>query len=368
MSLKSIPGGPSPAAIAQTRTNAKAASGVSNKYAVVEGSSQASNEFPYVPFAPDSYDDTALIKQHFSQAAVGDNWVVPFTEQDASYVKRQRDQMENADFDRWVMQKFDLGDPAQLFLFQQIAPEQFQRRMDLIDYQQNIVTKYAKTRLMGARSLEDLKFEWLIETGRIELPKGPIWDPVQWMSNQMNAAGYPQTGHGLAERAADNRSRYMSGLFSPLKMLTENQVGWQPDPHNRGDVRGNSNSKTYGQLFEGSLMEGSSIRYGESPIRDNKVRQYYYNTNGGSYGGRFEEALRPGVDVYRAPQPMGPGYGRPEVWPVRNRDGVFGARDRVPPPPVVRDVRDDIRDEVRADDVAGIDLLRPIGADVPLHA
>src|ERR1044072_7699791 len=215
MSLKSVAGGPSPAAIAETRTNAKAAAGVSGKYAVVDGSNQQDNEFPYVPFAPDTYDDTADIKKEFANGAqAGTNWVVPFTEQDAAYVRRQRDQMENADFDRWIMQKFDLNDPAQLFLFQQIAPEQFQRRMDLIDYEQNLVTKYAKMRLMGPRTMEDLKFEWLIETGRVELPQGPIWDPVKWITNQLagGQAPRPTTEQEWALRGDANRNRFMAGM------------------------------------------------------------------------------------------------------------------------------------------------------------
>lgn len=289
MSLKQVAGGPSPAAIAETRTNAKAASGVSGKYAVVDGATPMSNEFPYVPFAPDSYDDVANIKANFADGAVGDNWVVPFTEQDASYVKRQRDQMENADFDRWVMQKFNLEDPAQLFLFQQIAPEQFQRRMDLIDYQQNIVTRYAKLRLMGPRSLDDLKFEWLIESGRIELPQGPIWDPLQWMQNQFanGPAVLPAPGDfaGWANRGDNNRTRYMAGLFSPLKMLTQTQVGWNPSD-NRADIRGNPASIYDHQLFEGSNRPDSYIHYGGNPIVNNVPVPYGANIYGAQFGGR----------------------------------------------------------------------------------
>lgn len=328
MSLKSIPGGPNPAAIAETRAAASAANAVSNKYAVVDGSSQAKNEFPYVPFAPDSYDDTADIKAQFSRAAAGENWVVPFTEQDAAYVKRHRDQMENADFDRYVMQKFDLNDPAQLFLFQQIAPEQFQRRMDLIDYQQNLVTKYAKTRLMGPRSLEDLKFEWLIETGRIELPKGPIWDPVAWMSKQMSDDPYAETGTGRAKRGTDNRARYMAGLFSPIRMLTETQVGWQADPTNRGDIRGNSDAYVTGQLFEGSNQPNSSVYYGGNPIRGTTPQQYDPAIRGASFGGR--PAHVPAAERYGEAQPMGPGYGRPVTWVPHADAAAPAARPRVP--------------------------------------
>lgn len=279
MSLRSVAGGPSPAAIAETRKNAKAASGVSGKYVVIEGGNQAANEFPYVPFAPDSYDDVADIKAEFASAEAGDNWVVPFTEQDASYVRRQRDQMENADFDRWVMGKFNLEDPAQLFLFQQIAPQQFQRRMDLIDYEQNLVTRYAKMRLMGPRSLEDLKFEWLVETERIELPKGPIWDPTQWMASQY--------GPGIdraQEKSLANRTRYMAGLFSPLRMLKENQVGWIPTA-NRGDIRGNPEEMTPGQLFEGSNHPNTYIHYGGNPIIRPEVVPYVAAARGAQFGG-----------------------------------------------------------------------------------
>lgn len=290
MSLQQVAGGPSPAAIAETRANAKAASGVSGKYAVVDGSDQASNEFPIVPFAPDAYDDTAMYKALFSRAAnAGENWVVPFTEQDAAYLKRQRDQMENSDFDRWVMQKFDLEDPAQLFLFQQIAPEQFQRRMDLIDYEQNLVTKYAKMRLMGPRSLEDLKFEWLIETGRVELPKGPIWDPVDWMTKQMGMANAPRTKEQWGERQTINNTRYMAGLFSPLKMLTEGNVGWDRSS-NISDIRGNSEAPTRGQLYEGSLHPNSSVYYGGNPIYTPNVQLYDRDIRGAAFGGRARPA------------------------------------------------------------------------------
>lgn len=328
MSLQQVAGGPSPAAIAETRANAKAASGVSGKYAVVDGSDQANNEFPYVPFAPDSYDDTAAYKSQFANAATaGENWVVPFTEQDAAYLKRQRDQMENADFDRWVMGKFDLDDPAQLFLFQQIAPEQFQRRMDLIDYEQNLVTRYAKNRLMGPRTMDDLKFEWLIETGRVELPKGPIWDPVDWMSRQTGIA-VPTTKNQWAQKGDLNRQRFMAGLFSPLKMLDQTQTGWYPTL-NRSDIRGNSADPFRDQLFTGSQHPYSEVHYGGNPITDTNPVTYAANRFGAAFGGY--EAIRDGGDA--ANRRMGYGA-RP--YTARNNNGVNGAGNPAYVAPVAR--------------------------------
>jgi len=323
MSLKEVAGGPSPAAIAETRTAAKAASGVSGKYAVVDGADQASNEFPYVPFAPDSYDDTAMIKQAFAQmppAAPGgaNNWVVPFDAKDAEYVKRQRDQVENADFDRWVMQKFDLTDPAQLFLFQSIAPEQFQRRLDLIDYEQNLVTRYAKTRLMGARNIEDLKLEWLIETKRVELPKGPIWDPVKWMGAQMGLAPeVPANNADWAARGVPNNTRFMAGLFSPLKYLTQQNAGEEANAFNRADIRGNG-EVLGGQLFHGSGQPQSAViqRYGQNPVVNDAFEPYAAGVDGQRFG--YTAARRPGVAGgipagYGVPGRLG--YGRVPVLP-----------------------------------------------------
>lgn len=311
MSLKQVAGGPTPAAIAETRTNAKAAAGVSGKYAVVDGANQASNEFPMVPFAPDSYDDTAMIKTAFADgAAMGGNWNVPFTEADAAYVKRQRDQVENADFDRWVMQKFNLSDPAQLFLFQQIAPEQFQRRMDLIDYEQNLVTKYAKMRLMGPKSMEDLKFEWLIETQRIELPKGPIWDPQLWMAKQFGLAARPTTMEQALDAGLANRQRYVAGMFSPLKYLQEGQTGWSYNAENEADIRGNSAIPIQQQIFTGSeYMNAPILRYGKpddafNPLLKQNVVPYDEHVPGLAFGGENLGAYA-GVNAH-----VGANYGR----------------------------------------------------------
>lgn len=280
MSLQQVSGGPSPAAIAETRSNAKAANGVSFKYATTsEYTGQKSNEFPIVPFAPDQYDDIANVKTAFQAGAPagagGANWVIPFTDQDAEYIRRQRDQVENADFDRWVMQKFNLEDPAQLFLFQQIAPDQFQRRMDLIDYQQNLVSRYAKMRLLGPRTMDDLKFEWLIETGRIELPNGKIWDPKSWMEAQLGAGDD-------AAKEKSRKGRYMKGLWSPLNYLTETTVGEKANS-NRSDIKG-SGTVMPGQLYTGSNFDTAPMkRYGNNPIIDSTAAAYAADTVGAKF-------------------------------------------------------------------------------------
>ena len=196
----------------------------------------AANEFPIVPVPKDPYDDTANIKSQYADAGLaGSNWVIPFEQADAQYLLRKRNAQEKAQFDAWVMQKYDITDPAQNMMLQNIAPELFQRREEVIDSQQALVSAYAKLRLRGAKSLSDLELEWLVETGRLELPKGPIWNPYAWRENQ-------QAGYGMTD-AEWNAHRYRFGLFAPIRWLTSDQAGYQPKANNPADILGDSRNR-----------------------------------------------------------------------------------------------------------------------------
>jgi len=278
--LMKAPGGPSIAAIESTNSTIKSANAAKN-YVVAEGGEQGSNEFPYIPYAPDSYDDIA-------QAKIGlpGDKIVTLDRDDAEYMLRQKAQIDNANFDRWIMQKYDLTDPAQNFLMQQIAPEQFQRRLDLIDYQQSLVSKYARIRLLGAKNQEDLKFEWLVETGRIELPEGPIWDPVRWMTGQLGAN--QDTGPNRVTRSDNNRERFVKGLWNPVPWPNNTTTGWQYNAANPADIRGVPGRKTEGQGFTGVNAAGQAapyVRYGrDTPFTDSDLTLYANNQAGYTFG------------------------------------------------------------------------------------
>lgn len=282
--LKAVPGGPSIAAINSINEQAKNAA-AGNNYALVNGAVQASNEFPYVPFARDNYDDISAIKRQFQ--AGGAKAVVTLDKDDADYALRQRAQVENADFDRWVMQKWNLQDPAQNFLMQTIAPDQFQRRLDLIETQQSLVSKYARLRLLGPKSLEDLKFEWLVETGRITLPKGPVWDPVAWMDAQLGQtlAGAPEV------RGLRNRRAFKKGLFNPLRYLDEDSTGWASNDANRSDIRGVPDSRIAGQIFGGSEAPSAYQYWGRPPIYSNIPHSNLPEVPGAAFGTGLTDAI-----------------------------------------------------------------------------
>ena len=246
MSLQQVPGGPT-LQQAKRFANPPPGAGVSNKYTTVNPDPN-SNEYPIVPFAPDKYDTIASIKQ-----AVGDNdsnafgqkWMVPFTDADAQYMLRQQAQVQNANYERWLWKQYDVEDPAQAWIFQQIAPEQFEKRKQLILYQQNLATRYAMLRLYGVKTEEDLMLKYLVDTKQIELPQGPIWDPKKWMRAQ---SGLTPFSNGDAVGAAWMK-RYTAGLFSPMKYVNDKQVGHYPD--NRADPLSFKKDKLEGQLFAG---------------------------------------------------------------------------------------------------------------------
>lgn len=193
----------------------------------------ASNDFPLVPTRVSQYDDIANIKAQFAQGMAGQNWNVPFTTEDAAYMLSKRDDQERALFDVWVDHKFDLTDPAQVRMLQEIAPELYRRKEEMIDTMQNIASRYAKLRLRGPRTLDDLFLEWQVETGRVELPMGPVWNPSLWRKLQSgNLEGNRDKDQVWTSR------RYQAGMFSPLRWMTKDTQGWGPNASNAADIYG----------------------------------------------------------------------------------------------------------------------------------
>ena len=251
---RKVPGGPAPPEADITRAAALAAKDATGRdvpygeswNAEDERWEQRQNEFPVVPFAPDEYDTEANLKRE-RIAAGHAKWVLPYTEADMAYEKRKRDAAEEAMFDQWVARKYDLDDPAQFHLLQKIDPEYTRRREELVDFKCDLIKKYAKTRLLGAQNKEDLRLEFLVETGQLDMPKGPIWDPVQEAKQAGTVDSIEEDGRGLLSKDGI-AGRYEAGFFSPLKWL-ENQP-WAPKFDNRQDIRGQQ-KLTVGGVYTG---------------------------------------------------------------------------------------------------------------------
>lgn len=292
--LTRVPGVPDPNVINKINELVRQ-SQIGNNYTVVEGSNQGSSEFPYKAFVNDSYDSIAQLKYQISRG----NYKVPFEKVDAEYLLRQRGQVENADYDRWVMQKYDLSNPAQNMMLQKIDPDQFKRRMDLLKKQIDLTSRYAEVRMLGPKSEEDLKFEWLIESGRIQMPEGPLWDPQRWMEQQLlkyqyqndPTMQYPEDEQAKSRlKSLNNRQRFAAALFDPLRYPREGETGWQSNRSNLSDIRGIDLFPTQRQLFEGSNAQDSYLRFGVNPIKGSDVYEQASTTAGIRFGAGYQRA------------------------------------------------------------------------------
>lgn len=245
MKTVNMPGAPSDEDLAKTAMNEEVGK-TSKTYMWTSDlrSPTAETDYPLVATPHDPYDNVAAMKMQVGNMAPANNWVVPFTEQDAAYNERKRIMDEQAKFDAWVTQKYDLTDPAQNNMLQQIAPTLFSRREEVINNLQALVSRYASIRLRGAKSEDDLRFQWLIDTGRIKMPQGPIWDPRAWRIADATGEVDDAGNMIMNMRARDehmNERKYKEGFFSFAKWIYPGTMGKEADPANYFNIAGTIN-------------------------------------------------------------------------------------------------------------------------------
>ena len=211
-----------------------------------------SSKFPIRGFPSDPYDTMYSLKDDLSRpiridvngvaveipAMANERRPLPWTEQDISYLKRKRDAEENLAYLTWQADKYDLTDPATRDWFEKRCPSYFAQRESLIEQQIDLASRYAKIRLRGAKTEDDLKLEYLIETDRISLPKGAIWDPYAWVSQEAGVLGTDPVNEQSRKILEYNQRAYRKGLFNPTKVTIPQDSGNMQNPYNKGDISG----------------------------------------------------------------------------------------------------------------------------------
>lgn len=245
-----------------------------------------SSKFPIRPFPTDSYDSVWQMKQDMANPVISNEGVViappmatpsrplPFTESDVTYLKRKRDDEDMVAFLTWQANKYDLTDPATRDWFAKRCPSYFEQRESLIDQQIDRCSRYAKIRLRGAKNEDDLLLEYLIETGRVDLPKGEIWEPFSWMLRQAGTVPEAPVQQQKAAIENYNSDAYRKGLFNPTKVMTPQKGGLLQNPYNKGDIAGYPRSNYTG-------LPGASISTSSN-----------YNAAYGGAGGLFDNRTR----------------------------------------------------------------------------
>lgn len=73
-----------------------------------------------------------------------------------------------------------MKDPAIQRLVEEMMPEYFERREQQIEEVADLQKQIALLLLYGPRSKSDLLLEYAIRNGKLNVPKGAIWDPASW--------------------------------------------------------------------------------------------------------------------------------------------------------------------------------------------
>ena len=217
-----------------------------------------SNLYPTRFIPSDDFDTEWMIRQQLVQG--GDSLVsakrpMPWTESEIDYLKRKRDAEEYASYNDWLIHKFPLNDPANREILKRTVPRYFEERKQVLQEQINLSAKYANLRLFGPENEDDLKLEYMVETGRVKLPQGPFHDPLQWMKNESDASLAPGARHNWGTNAGiinavgeQNRIAYEKGLFNPFSFLTWKNAPWAPNAVNMSDPVGDQRVKALGPV------------------------------------------------------------------------------------------------------------------------
>lgn len=97
-------------------------------------------------------------------------WIAPWLEHKEAL-------KEEETFERWFASMFDMKDPWQKQMSQQLLPEFWERREELLKAKFDTVKRAALLNLRGPKTKEDLIFLYGLQTGRIKIPKGDFWMP-----------------------------------------------------------------------------------------------------------------------------------------------------------------------------------------------
>lgn len=224
-----------------------------------------STQYPQRPLPLDDRDsDVAMMRDLVEGSGGAPNQVgyvpplitparpLPVQDWELQYMKDKAAAEDYAAYQQWLSNKYDLNDMATRAWFKQIAPEYFTQKRELLKELMDRHAKYSYLRMAGPENEEDLLFEYAVETGRIPIPKGPFYNPLEWLNAETSHLKTPQ---GVIAGSADdilnkvseiNKEAYQYGLFNPVKPRTPSQGSNVGSLLNPMDIAGSYAERTYG--------------------------------------------------------------------------------------------------------------------------
>ena len=266
-----------------------------------------SNAYPYKPLPSDPLDSRIKLIDDLSRRPVGEDGKIienskeplvtparplPITEEELAFMERKRDAEEYAAFFDWITHRYPSNDPANRMLLTTIMPEFIEVRKRNLEEQIQLQADYARIRLTGPQSQEDLMKEYLVETGRVTIPEGPFHDPMRWLENEMQAR------LGKQELKPDNVAEmnslgYERGLFNPFYLYPK-KGPYATNDMNPSDIRGDPSKTVRGPFGVKQVQSENWLSYvgkmlGYPERKEQKVSNENVNAYS-SWGARYPYA------------------------------------------------------------------------------
>ena len=153
----------------------------------------------------------------------------------------------------------------------------------------NLQLDYAMLKLNGLQTLEDLYFEYAVETNRTHIPTGPVYNPYLWNLNEAglnDSMDYGAIMEGMEKHA---KYSYEAGLFSPFKTVTDKNAPFGKNAFLPVDPGGNPAARGKGPFgVFGSWTSNVADMYGTRNLNLTRRDQLRNDVNvGGVSMNRF---------------------------------------------------------------------------------
>lgn len=95
-------------------------------------------------------------------------------------------QKQMVSFESWLASYLNMADPATAKLVDEIMPEYWEKRMEVIENQAELQKNLALIRLRGPTSKKDFMVLYMLNTGQLPLPRGSVFEPEKWSYSNAN--------------------------------------------------------------------------------------------------------------------------------------------------------------------------------------
>lgn len=189
------------------------------------GNVEHAEDMPGHYYTPDKSDDIVKLRNQLATLARP----IPLSDAEIGSYMRKMAAVETAKFDQWFQGQWSLdsANPVLQKWGQEVNPEYFARREQVIDEQTRIQNMLAKIKLRGVHNREEMELLYMIDNGIVKIPKGPV---------------FKHTG-----RDGEDAKVIRRGLFNPFRVNSmARRAGYHDgDPLSNFPERGTAGGLSY---------------------------------------------------------------------------------------------------------------------------